>query len=48
MGDLLRITRPCAGGGIRAGELGRLMPGMASAPCFRPQSYYENAARRGT
>lgn len=33
---------------IRAGELGRLVLGTASVPYFRPQSYYESAAWRGT
>jgi UDP-N-acetyl-2-amino-2-deoxyglucuronate dehydrogenase len=33
---------------IRAGELGQLVLGTASVPYFRPQSYYESAAWRGT
>jgi predicted dehydrogenase len=33
---------------IRAGELGRMVLGTASVPYFRPQSYYESAAWRGT
>lgn len=33
---------------IRAGELGRLVLGTASVPYFRPQSYYDSAAWRGT
>jgi UDP-N-acetyl-2-amino-2-deoxyglucuronate dehydrogenase len=33
---------------IRAGELGELVMGTASVPYFRPQSYYDSAAWRGT
>jgi len=33
---------------IRAGELGEMVLGTASVPYFRPQSYYESAAWRGT
>ena len=33
---------------IRAGELGRLVLGTATVPYFRPQSYYDSAAWRGT
>jgi UDP-N-acetyl-2-amino-2-deoxyglucuronate dehydrogenase len=33
---------------IAAGELGRLTLGTASAPYWRPQSYYDSAAWRGT
>jgi UDP-N-acetyl-2-amino-2-deoxyglucuronate dehydrogenase len=33
---------------IRAGELGRLVAGSATVPYFRPQSYYDSAAWRGT
>jgi predicted dehydrogenase len=33
---------------IRAGELGRLVLGTASVPYFRPQSYYDSGAWRGT
>jgi len=33
---------------IRAGELGSMVLGTATVPYFRPQSYYESAAWRGT
>ncbi|HEX4951832.1 MAG TPA: Gfo/Idh/MocA family oxidoreductase, partial [Thermoanaerobaculia bacterium] len=33
---------------IRANELGRLVLGTATVPYFRPQSYYDSAAWRGT
>jgi predicted dehydrogenase len=33
---------------IRAGELGDLVMGTATVPYFRPQSYYDSAAWRGT
>lgn len=33
---------------IRAGELGRLVLGIATVPYYRPQSYYASAAWRGT
>jgi UDP-N-acetyl-2-amino-2-deoxyglucuronate dehydrogenase len=33
---------------IRAGELGRMVLGAATVPYFRPQSYYDSAAWRGT
>ena len=33
---------------IRAGELGDLVLGTATVPYFRPQSYYDSAAWRGT
>jgi predicted dehydrogenase len=33
---------------IRAGELGRLVLGTATVPYFRPRSYYQSAAWRGT
>jgi predicted dehydrogenase len=33
---------------IRAGELGQLLLGTVSVPYFRPQSYYDSAAWRGT
>jgi predicted dehydrogenase len=33
---------------IRAGELGRLVLGVATVPYFRPQSYYDSAPWRGT
>lgn len=33
---------------IRAGELGSLVLGTATVPYFRPQSYYDSAAWRGT
>jgi predicted dehydrogenase len=33
---------------IRAGELGELVLGTATVPYFRPQSYYDSAAWRGT
>ena len=33
---------------IRAGELGQLVLGTATVPYFRPQSYYDSAAWRGT
>ena len=33
---------------IRAGELGQLVLGTATVPYFRPESYYQSAAWRGT